>query len=89
MRRVTEIFRENTAGELLTVASATGPTTIPMLTVVDIPVLMPHPDGRYEDLVLPNLLKAPHPGSLGWGEAVMGILEGLKAVDRLNRNRRK
>ena len=51
-----------------------------MLTVVDIPVLMPHPDGRYEDLILPNLLKAPHPGSLGWGEAVTGILEGLQTA---------
>ncbi len=70
---------EEPAGELLTVASGTGPTTISMLSVVDIPVLMPHPDGRYEELILPNLLKAPYPGSLGWGEAVTGILEGLEA----------
>jgi len=52
-----------------------------MLTVVDIPVLMPHPDGRYEDLVLPNLLKAPQPGSHGWNDAVQRILEGRKAED--------
>lgn len=79
VRRVTEIFRANTAGELLTVGIGDRPNDIPMLSFVDIPVLMPHPDGRYEDLVLPNLLRAPQPGSHGWNEAVKGILEGLKA----------
>jgi mannosyl-3-phosphoglycerate phosphatase len=80
VRRVIEIFRENRVGELLTVAIGDRPNDFSMLSAVDIPVLMPHPDGRYEELILPNLLKAPYPGSLGWGEAVMGILEGLKAV---------
>jgi mannosyl-3-phosphoglycerate phosphatase len=80
VKRVMEIFRANSAGKLLTVGIGDRPNDIPMLSVVDIPVLMPHPDGRYEDLILPNLLKAPHPGSLGWGEAVTGILEGLEAA---------
>lgn len=79
VRRVMEIFRENRVGDLLTVAIGDRPNDFPMLTAVDIPVLMPHPDGRYEELILPNLLKAPYPGSLGWGEAVTGILEGLEA----------
>jgi mannosyl-3-phosphoglycerate phosphatase len=80
VRRVIEIFRENGVGELLTVAIGDRPNDFSMLTAVDIPVLMPHPDGRYKELILPNLRKAPYPGSLGWGEAVTCILEGLKAV---------
>ncbi len=81
VRRVMEIFRANSTGELLTVGIGDRPNDFPMLTVVDIPVLMPHPDGRYEDLVLPNLLKAPQPGSHGWNDAVQRILEGRKAED--------
>ena len=79
VRRVMEIFRENLVGDLLPVAIGDRPNDYPLLTAVDIPVLMPHPDGRYEELILPNLLKAPYPGSLGWGEAVTGILAGLEA----------
>lgn len=77
--RVKEIFRENTAQGLLSVGIGDRPNDVPMLAAVDVPVLIPHPDGQYEDLVLPNLLKAPYPGSLGWGEAVNDILEGLEA----------
>jgi len=75
VRRVTEIFRENAAGELLTVGIGDRPNDAPMLAAVDIPVLIPHPDGRYEDVDLPNLMKAPCPGSRGWNEAVRDILE--------------
>ena len=74
VRRVAELFRDNMSEELLTVGIGDRPNDFPMLAAVDIPVLMPHPDGLYEDLTLPNLLRAPCPGSLGWNEAVKGIL---------------
>lgn len=77
--RVKEIFLENMAQELLTVGVGDRPNDVPMLSAVDIPVLIPHPDGQYEDLALPHLLKAPLAGSLGWGEAVIGILGGPAA----------
>jgi mannosyl-3-phosphoglycerate phosphatase len=80
VKRTLDIFRDNVGKELLSVGLGDRPNDFPMLSVVDVPVLMPHPDGRYEAFDLPGLLKAPCPGSLGWGEAVMGILEGLKAV---------
>ena len=79
VRRVAEIFRDNMSEELLTVGIGDRPDDFPMLSAVDIPVLMPHPDGLYEDLTLPNLLRAPCPGSLGWNEAVKGILDRLGA----------
>ncbi len=47
---------------------------IDMLRVVDIPVLIPHHEGRYIDISIDNLIKAPHKGSLGWSEALKGIL---------------
>jgi len=74
VRRVTEIFRENAAGELLTVGIGDRPNDAPMLAAVDIPVVIPHPDGQYEGLALPYLLRARHPGSLGWNEAVLSLL---------------
>jgi hypothetical protein len=45
-----------------------------MLKVVDIPVLIPHHEGKYIDISINNLIKAPHKGSLGWSEALKGIL---------------
>lgn len=78
VKRVAAIFRLNMPGRLLTVGIGDRPNDVPMLAAVDIPVLIPHPDGQYEDIALPNLLRAPHPGSLGWNEAVRGILEGMK-----------
>lgn len=47
---------------------------VAMLKVVDIPVLIPHHKGRYIDIEITNLIKAPHKGSLGWNEALKGIL---------------
>ncbi len=47
---------------------------VSMLEVVDIPVLIPHHEGRYIDIEIRNLIKAPHKGSLGWNEALKKIL---------------
>jgi len=47
---------------------------VAMLKVVDIPVLIPHHEGRYIDFELENLIKAPFKGSLGWHEALNKIL---------------
>jgi len=75
VKRTLRIFRDNLGGEVLSVGIGDRPNDVPMLAAVDIPVLIPHPDGRYEDADLPNLMKAPCPGSRGWNEAVRGILE--------------
>ena len=47
-----------------------------MLESVDIPVLIPKHDGRYADISLPNLIKAPYPGPKGWN-AVLQELFGV------------
>lgn len=47
---------------------------VAMLKVVDIPVLIPHHEGKYIDFELENLIKAPYKGSLGWHEVLKKIL---------------
>jgi mannosyl-3-phosphoglycerate phosphatase len=48
---------------------------LPMLEEVDIPVLIPHPDGTYEKMTLPNLRRAVSPGSRGWQESMDALLD--------------
>jgi len=47
---------------------------VSMLEIVDIPVLIPHHEGKYIDIEIENLIKAPYKGSLGWNEALKKIL---------------
>ncbi|MEW6595153.1 MAG: HAD-IIB family hydrolase [Thermodesulfobacteriota bacterium] len=49
-----------------------------MLAAVDIPVLIPHPDGQFEPLALPGLRRAPAPGSQGWGTMIHQLLDELE-----------
>lgn len=48
---------------------------LPMLQEVDIPVVIPRPDGSCLDLSLPRLVVAAWPGSRGWNGAVEEILD--------------
>jgi mannosyl-3-phosphoglycerate phosphatase len=48
-----------------------------MLKSVDIPILIPHADGTYEEIDLPNLTRADHPGSRGWNETILNELNRL------------
>ncbi len=47
---------------------------VAMLKVVDIPVLIPHHEGKFIDIELEGLVKAPFKGSLGWHTALKKIL---------------
>lgn len=53
-----------------TVALGDGPNDLTMLAAVDHPVLIPHPDGRYEACNIDNLAKASNPGPKGWNAAL-------------------
>jgi len=56
---------------------------LPMLAQVDIPVVIPRPDGSRLQLRLPRLVVADHPGSRGWAEALGRILDEFATeVDR-------
>ena len=50
---------------------------IDMLRVVDTPILIPHHEGKYIDVEINNLIKAPHKGSLGWNSALKEVLKDV------------
>jgi mannosyl-3-phosphoglycerate phosphatase len=46
-----------------------------MLQSVDIPVLIPRPDGSYAGIDLPNLVRAPYPGPQGWNVVLKELFD--------------
>ncbi len=75
-----EIFEKNSGKRLITVGIGDSKNDIPMLDVVDIPVLIRKPDGTYEDFEKENLLKSEFPGSKGWNQVVLEILKKYKII---------
>ena len=77
VRLVMDIVERNLGTDLVSIAAGDSHNDLSMLASVDIPVLIPHEDGSLEDVDLPGLVKADHPGSRGFNDAVMRILETL------------
>ncbi len=50
---------------------------VDMLRIVDTPILIPHHEGKYIDVEIPNLIRALHKGSLGWNESLKKILKDV------------
>jgi mannosyl-3-phosphoglycerate phosphatase len=73
-----DIFRRYIEDEIRFAGIGDSANDIPMLEHVDIPVLIPHSDGTFERVDLPNLVRAGYPGSRGWNEAVGGILDDFE-----------
>lgn len=71
------LFQAGRGSNVLTVGLGDAQNDYSMLKVVDIPVLMPKPDGSYVEMEVPGLRKAPFPGSRGWGMVVADILDEL------------
>lgn len=74
---VIEVFRQNYGGRITSIGVGDSKNDIPLLAAVDIPVLIPHPDGTYQNTKLPGIVKSPFPGSRGWNEAVERVLDEL------------
>jgi mannosyl-3-phosphoglycerate phosphatase len=73
-----DIIRRHVGKEVRAVGIGDSANDIPMLEHVDIPVLIPHANGRFETVELPNLIKARSPGSRGWNEVMEGILNDIE-----------
>ncbi|MGE5258922.1 MAG: HAD-IIB family hydrolase [Hyphomicrobiales bacterium] len=73
------VFRSHADKKLTTIGLGDSANDIPMLERVDIPILIPHPDGTHEDIDLPNLRKASYPGSRGWNEMMLEVLGHIQA----------
>jgi mannosyl-3-phosphoglycerate phosphatase len=74
VRKCTRVLARILKGGVVTVGVGDSANDISMLKSVDIPILLPHDDGTYEDLDLFNLIKADQPGSLGWNNAILDVL---------------
>jgi len=70
-----ELFQDGHPDRPAAVGLGDAANDYSMLKAVDIPVLIPKPDGSYEKMELPGLSRAPYPGSKGWGIVVAGILD--------------
>jgi mannosyl-3-phosphoglycerate phosphatase len=70
----TRLFQAQSDDRIITAGLGDAENDYVMLRAVDLPVLIPKPDGSYEDMDLPGLRRAPYPGSRGWGVAVEEIL---------------
>lgn len=69
------LFQDSRQENIISIGLGDDENDFPMLRVVDIPVLVPKPDGKYANPKLVNLRKAPCPGSRGWNEVVTSILD--------------
>jgi len=78
IQQCAQIFAKNTDGRVLTIGLGDSANDISMLKNVDIPILLPHDDGTYEDIELSNLIRAGQPGSLGWNNAILDALSRLE-----------
>jgi mannosyl-3-phosphoglycerate phosphatase len=77
IQQCAKIFARNTEGGVVSLGLGDSANDISMLRSVDIPILLPHVDGAYEDIDLFNLIKADHPGSRGWNDAILNVLRNL------------
>ncbi|MFZ5571009.1 MAG: HAD-IIB family hydrolase [Thermodesulfobacteriota bacterium] len=71
------IFQRHFSEKILTIGLGDSPNDLPLLRSVDIPVLIPHPDGTYEAFNLSRLIKAPYHGSKGWNAVMLALLPEL------------
>jgi mannosyl-3-phosphoglycerate phosphatase len=77
VRYLTGIFRKNNRDPLVTIGIGDSLNDREMLAEVDVPVLMPHDDGTLVDIRLSGLIIGSLPGSRGWNEVVLRIINRI------------
>jgi mannosyl-3-phosphoglycerate phosphatase len=80
VRIVRAVFRKDLLHDPATIGLGDSENDLPMLLEVDIPVLIPRPDGDFLQMDLPGLIRAKEPGSRGWNEVVEHLLDRLEAT---------
>lgn len=78
VRKALEVFCRCSGQRFTAIGLGDSANDKAMLESVDLAVLLPHPDGTYEELGLTGLRKARHPGSRGWNEMVLELLDALE-----------
>lgn len=75
VRRAAAVILRNMGPPLCTVGLGDSANDKAMLQCVDLPILIPRPDGSYEDMELTGLRKARRPGSRGWNDMILEALD--------------
>ena len=68
-----ELFRRK-LGEIMTVGLGDSLNDLPLLSVVDIPVLVQKSEGRWEEVDLPMLRRIEGVGPVGWRQAIEELI---------------
>lgn len=74
VRLTKQIFVRNSHEKLITIGMGRCTRDIAMLAEVDIPLLVPHPDGSYEDIDLPHIIMVPYPENHGWKGIILELV---------------
>jgi mannosyl-3-phosphoglycerate phosphatase len=72
------VFDQDEVKRHLTIGVGDSINDLPMLSNVDVPVIIPHPVRGYLDASLPGLVMAEKPGCGGWNDIMERILDGLE-----------
>jgi mannosyl-3-phosphoglycerate phosphatase len=68
-------FAKEQGRSLMTIGIGDSLNDLPMLQVVDCPVLVQKPDGSYDSAIaLSDLMRAPGIGPVGWNQAVLHLI---------------
>lgn len=70
IKKVVQYYQTAKGCKYKTVGLGDSENDLSMLASVDVPILIPHPDGSYLPCSISNLIKAPFPGSKGWNSAL-------------------
>ncbi len=67
-------------GNVFTVAIGNSPNDVPMLERVEYPVIVKRPDGSYESINIPGLIRADGIGPVGWKEAILYLFQSFSSL---------
>ena len=73
-----DVFDQHGGKRHLAIGVGDSINDLPMLSNVDIPVLIPHPVRGYLDASLPRLVKADRAGCKGWNDVIKRILDEIE-----------
>ena len=74
IRKVIQHYEKLYGTSVTSIALGDSENDLTMLQSVDVPILIPHPDGSYTPCEIPHLIRAPFPGPKGWNTALKGYL---------------
>jgi mannosyl-3-phosphoglycerate phosphatase len=66
IKHLIKYYKKNGAEGFKTIGLGDSANDLSMLQSVDMPVLIPHPDGSYLECDIETVIKAPFPGPKGW-----------------------